>query len=230
MKITDVILEGRDAPLYHFADEAKISHLTQYDELEGNWEHDLSQWLGKRVTGISLTRNKRLLANDSSKWARIELDQTKLTQRYRLIPLEGDYAHWLAGQLSPSQLNTLVKNPTMQKDQSSRYRFRRGLDWNEEFLLGSIKPASKYIKNISINETTLGWLGGKTQPTHRYLMYQELTRVMLFDYASRKKIPLTFYDGSPVDPDEFAALKKNPRVIDYLEKRSKPKRIPITRK
>ena len=37
MRLNEILTEGRDAPLYHFASPEKIKHLADYDELVGDW-------------------------------------------------------------------------------------------------------------------------------------------------------------------------------------------------
>ena len=212
MRLNEILTEGRDAPLYHFASPEKIKHLADYDELVGDWEHDLSQWIGKTVTGTSLTRNSRLLLQDTGKWCRIKLDQSKLTQSYKFLPVEGDYAHWHAGKLSPSELKLLSRSMS----DNVRYKFRSGMDWAEEFLLGTVKNAHKYIIEISINETSGEWLYADHNPVHRYRMFEQLLKTGLIDYANRFSIPLNFYDGESFDIREFKYLKKDPKVKTYI--------------
>jgi hypothetical protein len=103
MRAQQLITEGRDAPLYHGVMHTHaISHLTN-NRIEGRttqrfWpdgrrlkdnhkEYKDSFWL----KGVSLTRTKSYAQH----WRDIvfELDQTKLSKKYKMIPFNWGYAN-----------------------------------------------------------------------------------------------------------------------------------------
>ncbi len=90
MRIQDLmqpIVEGREAPLYHWVDKSKLYSILQEDEMKGYWFHIIPEG-NRRVYGSSLTRNKRFVYPD--RVGRLTFDQGKLAQTNRIIPLDAE--------------------------------------------------------------------------------------------------------------------------------------------
>jgi hypothetical protein len=134
--------EGRDAPLYHGTDntaqiirenilKAKTKHFRNALMISDN------QW-SKTVNGVSLTRNIKVASQfqkwtDHNNYSILELDQRKLTQSYKIIPI-----NFFAGfsKTEPARAQSTPKNEV-----GSEY---------EEFVIGDIKNLNKYITRIYI--------------------------------------------------------------------------------
>ena len=128
------LVEGRDAPLYHWLSAGKASRSFNSDRLRPLFAHKM---LGN-VKGISLTRNVRYAHEWTDEGAPIRLtfNQSKLAQRYRIVPVDAEYA--AAFDRKDANLN--------QRDRANP--FRRGGEMAEEFLLGTIEPLHDYLDEI----------------------------------------------------------------------------------
>ena len=86
--------EGRDAPLYHMMDARKAESIFRNDTMYATTQHKLPSH--GYIFGSSFTRwAKRWNTVSGNKaygsvW--IEVDQTKLTQRHKMIPVDGEWA------------------------------------------------------------------------------------------------------------------------------------------
>lgn len=128
------LVEGRDAPLYHMAHLEKAMCVFEEDLLDASWNHDLSHLgLGDQVAGTSLTRNPRYWY-PSTRWARFTFDQTRLSQRHRIVPLDGDRAFG-----GPEY--------TARTSNSAPY----GDTLDEEFVIGLVRNAHRYIVHVLAN-------------------------------------------------------------------------------
>lgn len=127
------LTEGRDAPLYHGMTLVKAASVFKTDTLPASWTHDIPS-LGK-VTGTSLTRNSRLKYGQGIV---LVLDQTKLSRRFKIIPLDGQLMFYKQGASDRRQkeYNPFVTGPSPALA--------------EEFLIGDIKNLSQYILEIQI--------------------------------------------------------------------------------
>lgn len=134
MLIESFLSEGRHAPLYHLMDIEKAEPVLAANAIEARWEHDIPG-LGKR-TGISLTRNARLTWG---KTVRLTLNQAALSQRYKIIPLDGEMAF----------RNTFGYSPLRDR---VYHQTNHGMDptWQEEFLVGNIEPLNRYVTAIEV--------------------------------------------------------------------------------
>lgn len=128
------IMEGRDAPLYHWLSAAKAARSFNSDRLRALFAHKM---LGP-AKGISLTRNSRY----SHSWVeagapiRLTFNQSKLAQRYKIVPVDAEHAA------------AIDRNRDLDsRDRNNQYG-RRGGEMAEEFLLGIIEPLHAYIDEI----------------------------------------------------------------------------------
>lgn len=131
------LIEGRDAPLFHFMYFEKLVPTLENDKMEARWEHIIN---GSAVLGNSFSRNKRL---SLGRLARLTFDQTLLSQTNKIVPLDGE-AVFSAGYMSK---------------QSPRHAKKSDIDriWNksnlllsEEFVIGDIKRLHRYVTKIDI--------------------------------------------------------------------------------
>jgi len=131
--------EGRDAPLYHGTDNT--IKVLDSNTLKGNNSHSYKTLMIDKpgyATGVSLTRNLKVASQfqkwaDHTNYAILELDQRKLAQSHKIIPVN----FWNGvNKKEPSRAKSLPK-----QEVGSEY---------EEFVLGDIKNLDKYIKRIFI--------------------------------------------------------------------------------
>jgi hypothetical protein len=129
------IMEGREAPLYHWMSAMKAARCFNSDRLRPLFAHKM---LGP-TKGISLTRN----AHYTHSWAedgapiRLTFNQRKLAQRYKIVPVDAEHAAAIDR-----------KDPnTDRRDRNQRYG-KRGDEMAEEFLLGIIEPLHVYLDEI----------------------------------------------------------------------------------
>ena len=145
MRAYEILFEGRDAPLYHSMQWDKAAIVFSKDEMAANHVHKLA---GKKIKGTSLSRNPRLGnqadPNYGPVW--IEFDQRKLTQRYKIMPLDADLVNYYGRMQNFPQ--SLGPKQRQQTDKNLRKDF--GHQHAEEFVLGDIKPLHKFIKSITI--------------------------------------------------------------------------------
>lgn len=130
--------EGRDAPLYHGMSLEKAASVFKTDTLKASWTHDIPS-LGK-VTGTSLSRNSRLKYGNIV----LVLDQAKLSRRFKMIPLDGEFMFYKGNSNDRRQK---VYNPFAPGNVSPQLA--------EEFLVGDIKNLSQYILEIQIALPTM---------------------------------------------------------------------------
>lgn len=139
--------EGRDAPLYHGTD--KIRDIIKTNQLKGNGIGHLYNTLkgipgsgnlpekpdlSKNVYGVSLTRNIKIALQfnknkaDVDDYTIIELDQRKLSQRYKIVPI-----NFFSGFSTDEPARS---KGALRKEVGSEY---------EEYLIGDIKNLNKYV-------------------------------------------------------------------------------------
>ena len=127
------ITEGRDAALYHGTSYHKAIRILASDKLEPNTNHISKDRPGSLIrdieSGISLTRNRRTAFDFGP--VVFELDQRALSQRHRIVPVD----YW--GHSPETKLSG-----TRRKDRNAEA---------EEFLIGELKPVSKYLVAIHID-------------------------------------------------------------------------------
>lgn len=146
MNFKSYLEEGRDAPLYHttyldsfigmLIDDMIQGVTNQGEKFDWDYKKDKTHFKADHFTGsktfkgISLTRDMGMI----NRWAPIalELNQRKLTQRYKIVPLNLDHA------LHPNDSKYVGSSGS-----------KRG-DWFEEFLIGDIKNLHLYLKRIIV--------------------------------------------------------------------------------
>ncbi len=137
--VESLLIEGRDAPLYHWMDGFKAINVLKNDKLEARVLHDIPG-LGTDVKGISLSRNKRFTFLGSSQ-IRLTLDQSKLSQKYKFIPLDGEAAFRRRHEL-----------PSTVTDRGGQ---DEGMRFAEEYLLErDIMELHKYVAEIFIQNVS----------------------------------------------------------------------------
>jgi len=52
MKVNQIIVEGRDAPLYHYAQVDKMKTLIKENIIVGDWTHKLEKFIGKKISTV----------------------------------------------------------------------------------------------------------------------------------------------------------------------------------
>lgn len=208
MKLIDLI-EGRDSPLYHFADENKANLVFKKNVFKGYFIHDLRGMIGKTVEGSSLTRNPKLgLYGD--RFYRFTFDQAKVTQTNRLIPLNADYAYG-AGRKHPKYVSDYV------------FKMGKKFGWQEEFVVGDLEPASRYITNVMVlngkitTRRVTEWIFTEEHKS-ALTWYREIDRVVrdgAMAWCQKHGIPLVWADGNRVE-DIRDTLRSDPEVDDWL--------------
>jgi len=139
MRYTEILNEGRDAPLYHWMDDEKVYKVLKNDALKPLFKHKLIKQMGM---GISMTRNK----NYKHDWAgnticRLTFNQARLAHDHRIIPVD---AHHI--RLTPKQF-ARDYDPSM-TDRNSPYTKNDNSQMAEEYVLGEVKPLHKYVTEI----------------------------------------------------------------------------------
>ncbi len=134
-----ILLEARQAPLYHWMSATKAARAFNSDRLRPLFAHKM---LGK-MKGISLTRNSRYKHDwvQDSIVIRLTLNQTKLAQRYKIVPVDAEHAAAIDRRDDPIDF----------KDRRD-FTYRNGTEMAEEFLLGTIEPLHLYIDEIFLDE------------------------------------------------------------------------------
>lgn len=128
------LVEGRDAPLYHWMSGAKASKVFQKDSLQAQFSHVV---VGQK--GVSLTRNKHYRHFHGTQVCLV-FDQAKLIQRYRIIPLDAERA-------AAQDRGT---DPAIARDRNNF--FGGGDEMAEEFVIGSIQPLHSYLSRILVGD------------------------------------------------------------------------------
>jgi hypothetical protein len=127
------------AALYHWMEARKAFDVLTRDTLPSKWIHDVPD-VGQ-IKGTSLSRNKRFDFGKRSQ-IRLTLDQMALSQRYKIMPLDGEAAWRHKEGLEATTTDRANKNE----------------DWkfSEEFLIGDVSALHKYITEILLVADTMG--------------------------------------------------------------------------
>lgn len=181
MRAWEILFEGRDAPLYMAISSGKLDGLLTNDTLVASTEsrgsgHILTDlgYKGK-VAGHSMTRNPKLSWMEKKNYPGLfTIDQNKLSQRHKIIPIDADYVAWQkspysAGETYDKYGNMIpdFKNITTKKRNRDRIKNRDGDVWAEEFVVGSISNFSKYVISLKINHNA------NEKNTHKLYEYAE---------------------------------------------------------
>lgn len=136
------LVEAREAPLYHWVGERKLPGVLEDDFFYPDWEHILPEG-NRKVYGTSMSRNPKFDYTDSGKIVRFTFDQGLLSRTNKIIPLDAevvyDHTHGSGG-----------TDPMVQRD---RAKINPARVMAEEFVMGKITPAHKYITEILLTET-----------------------------------------------------------------------------
>lgn len=135
----EFLTEARMAPLYHSTNLNYAVKILNMDELQGS-----SSFKGERH-GVSTTRDLIFALYWNQNSVVFELDQQKLSQRYKIVPFNFFKA------IDPNA-------PARHPPEITR-GLSKGKNWNvanqfEEVVVGNIKPLDKYIKKIIITDST----------------------------------------------------------------------------
>lgn len=204
--------EGRLAPLYHNMNNTKAKHVFEEDVLYGRVTHRI---LGKGYQGVSLSRNPRLGGIKESWYGEwwLTLDQGKLAQRYKIIPVDADLAFYLTKNkksvhsLTPKQLQ-------LHQDRIIRQSHDLGGHHAEEFLIGDIEPLHPYV-------TRIVYLGGSIPNMKKY--DKEAFKWRYPTYEAGKtfadKYNITFIDSNEPEQHQYWTLGHfNVSQVKKLEK------------
>jgi hypothetical protein len=164
MKISEILFEGRDAPLYHTMKYTKAMDVFEKDLMEARWYHQIHS--KGNTYGNSFTRNKKLLWPGNIV---LTINQRKLAQHNKIIPLDGDYAHYL----------THFNGRGYNKNFSDRHT--RHITLSEEFVIGPIQKLHRCISSIHLHDDN-----NILSPSNLLELYK-MTR----SYSKTWKIPLT---------------------------------------
>ena len=129
--------EGRDAPLYHSTQVKNAAKILKNNSLKPLTTQEFATKHNKEISnktlkGVSLTRSLNF-AHEYWDGIIFELDQSKLVHNHQIVP----FNYFASG------VEKTSKNPARFSDK--KYR-----DMNEfeEFVVGEIKPLSRYITKV----------------------------------------------------------------------------------
>ena len=135
MRFHEIIAEGRDASLYHWMEGAKIINTLAGDRLEARVNHPIPG-MGN-VLGVSLSRNKKFTFGDRGE-VRLTVNQTRLAQKFKIVPLDGEAAFRRKAELEPTVAD---------RDNAHRPEWM----FAEEFVIGAgIDELHRYVSAIFI--------------------------------------------------------------------------------
>jgi hypothetical protein len=162
MKIIELLTEGKDAPLYHATHWYNLPSIIEQNTLLAKTTHRLDKRIdfihniphNKReqselyqgediVRGVSLTRSFSFAKQWSSSGCSVVLilDQSKLIQKYKIIP----HNFW-----SKHHVHS-IQNSNVKQSQKRNTHISEA----EEFLIGNINNLDKYLLGIWTNNTDL---------------------------------------------------------------------------
>ncbi|PCJ96783.1 MAG: hypothetical protein COA52_00830 [Hyphomicrobiales bacterium] len=144
--------EGRDAPLYHATNFDGAQGISFYNKIKGSSNFDIKhkQSHKKFARGVSLSRSLKAAINYIKRLHGIknggifvfELDQRKLSQRYKIQP----YNFWYKNaNTEKSTGEKIIRHQTRNTDMGRQKQF--GNEY-EEFVTGMIDDVNKYIIKI----------------------------------------------------------------------------------
>ena len=134
MRLSEILMEGRDAPLYHGMTIEKAISVFRSDSMPARWTHTIPG-VGA-VKGNSLSRNKHLRRGDIL----ITLDQSKLSHNHKIYPLDAEVIF---------NRNTNNANDRQGIDQAGNIKTPKDT-FAEEFVVGNINQLHMFIISIHI--------------------------------------------------------------------------------
>lgn len=167
MRIQDLyrpLTEGREAPLYHWVGDEKLLAILEQNKMEAYWEHMIPGQAKKYSYGNSMSRNPRFTYPEVGRKVRLILDQSKLAQTNKIIPLDGERT-FHTGQGSGAADYTIDRDKPIAGETDRNVMA-------EEFVIGDIKPLNKYLLKIE------------------YIGKSDRIRGIIQQYASKYGIPV----------------------------------------
>jgi hypothetical protein len=143
--------EGRDAPLFHWTREQSLFNIISSDYLTANPSNV--------PMGVSTSRNLNTIFFNN-RFAVLILNQSKLAQRYKIVPLYGD---------SPVQM--------------------RANEQEERIITAKLDDVHKYITAIGIDSSVLAY-GSKELSDVVSDSWQLVGVMLLAAYATKHHIPI----------------------------------------
>ena len=147
--ITESLNEAREGYLYHGMELGKAESVFKTDTMPARWKHTIPGY--GVVHGNSFSRNKRL------RWGyvTITVDQNKLAQNNKIIPLNSDYVYMHKGgdPMKPLNLGPDVSD----RSHTSIYTYDKKKPdefMQEEFVIGDIKNLHNKIVRIDLQKDT----------------------------------------------------------------------------
>ena len=144
MRLSEILLEAREADLYHSMSLQKAANVLHNDIMPAAWAHYVPG-LGK-IRGNSFTRNQNLRFGYRN--VILTIDQSKLSNSNKIIPLDAQnvyHQEFNDAQRSVGPPSSLRGYPGSND---------RGMSANaqhqEEFVVGDIKNLHRYIKSIQL--------------------------------------------------------------------------------
>lgn len=183
MLITEIITESiiaeeRGGYLYHGMKGDKAWAVLTHDSMPAGWQTNIPG-IG-RVNGNSFTRNK--LYGTEYHWGgylvRLVIDQARLAQTHRMIPVNAELLHRLAQSNNVQRqlgipIATIQDMPRDARDRSKRDPRER---MDEEFVVGDIKNLHNYVVEIEL------FAGAPIEPP---------TARTILEYSKKYNIPVT---------------------------------------
>lgn len=194
MRYKELLKEQARSHLYHNTSLEKLDTILRTNTLPATWAHVLPD--GSKKTGSSLTRNPQLgrrIWTTPFGPVQLVLNQDKLQQNYKLIPLDAENA--LQKQVDPSRLD----DPRWQKRYNDRLLRAREQPFAEEFVVGDVKPLSKYLEKIIwIQEYDPQWNKKYEQDLRLIRQYARQHEIPFIDVNKKNQKQFTQQDGRAV--------------------------------
>lgn len=131
----DTMIEGRDAPLYHWMDKKKTLIVLSINAMPAKWEHMIPSQGKDYVYGTSMSRNEKF--NWDNGEVRITFDQSQLAMNHKIIPLDAERA-----------FHSAQGNPDFVLDRDKAQYGYSDKIMAEEFVIGNIEPLDRYVTEI----------------------------------------------------------------------------------
>lgn len=150
MRYHELVESSRSAPLFHFMDERKAFDVFANDAMPGRWKHRIPG-MGE-VMGNSFTRNKSFKFH--ARPVRLVMNQARLAQRYKMVPLDGELIFRHTNQWAPRD------------GHRDRMMNRKSQPLAEEFVVGDIQPLHVFIDRIELTNGNAYMSGADTLELH----------------------------------------------------------------
>lgn len=206
MRAREFISEERGGYLYHGMNEAKALAVLSNDSMPANWQSNIPG-VG-RVNGNSFTRNKLYGTRwiDGGYLVRLVIDQARLAQTHKMIPVNAERLHRLA--VTNNTRRELGNPESNITDLPSSTNDRRKSDdarMDEEFVVGDINNLHRYVVSIEMVNV------------RESLEIRPATALALVNFCKKFKIPL---NGAPQILD--AVNKAANQAKSHIRQNKKP--------